>query len=98
MLFRINDVVNVKAVESSTRGSRYQPSCCTVGSTAASRAVAPAGGYMVFVKVMTADASPHASAAASHRSCSKFWLMVKSLVIPIPIAVAMAWPKMVLRG
>ena len=98
ILFKSSDVSRVKVVESSTSGRRYQPSCCTVGSMAASSAVAPAGGYIVFVKVMTPEAAPHARPPASHLRSSKLSLRVNSLVMPIPTAVARRCPMTVLRG
>lgn len=83
---------------SSTRGSRYQPSCPIVVSTAARSAVAPAGGCIVLVRVMAADASPQANAPATHRRFSKFELSEKSLVTLIPMKAERICPRMVLRG
>ncbi len=79
-------------------GSRYHPRCETTGSTAARRAVAPAGGWTVFVKVMAADASPHAIAPATHRRLSKWGLNLKSLVIVTPTTAEMKCPTMEFRG
>ncbi len=98
MLLRRSDVINVRAVLSRTRGSKYQPSCSTCGSTAASNAVAPAGGCIVFVRVIAAEARPQANAPATHRKFSKLGLTEKSLVILIPMTAERKCPIIVLRG
>ena len=98
MLFRRSDVTKVRAVLSRTRGSKYQPSCSTCGSTAASNAVAPAGGCIVFVRVMAAEANPQANAPATHRKFSKFELSEKSSVILTPMTAERKCPIMILRG
>ena len=98
MLLIKSDVTNMRAVLSSTRGSKYQPSGSTCGSTAASNAVAPAGGCIVFVRVMAAEASPQANAPATHRRFSKLGLSVKSLATLIPITAERKCPIIILRG
>lgn len=98
MLLRSSDVTRRRAVLSSTRGSRYQPSCPISESTAASSAVAPAGGCIVFVRVIAAEASPQANAPATHRRFSKFGLSEKSLVTLIPMKAERKCPIIVLRG
>ena len=91
-------MTRIRAVLSSTRGSRYQPSCPIFESTAASSAVAPAGGCIVFVRVMAAEASPQANGPATHRRLSKFELSEKSLVTLIPMKAERKCPMTVLRG
>lgn len=63
MFLTTSDVIDVKAVLSSTSDGRYHPRWSTCGSTAASKAVAPV--YTVFVTVIKADASPDARVPAS---------------------------------
>ena len=98
MLLRRSEVTKVRAVLSRIRGSKYQPSCSTCGSTAASNAVAPAGGCIVFVSVIAAEASPQANAPATHRRFSKSGLSEKNLVILIPMTAERKFPTMILRG
>lgn len=88
----------VRAALRMTKGSRNQPSCSTCGSMAASSAVAPAGGYTVFVMVIKAEARPHARAPASHRRFSKSDLREKSFVMPTPTRAAKKCPIIVFRG
>ena len=82
----------------STSGNKYQPSCCTCGSMAARSAVAPAGGCIVLVSAMAADANPHVKAPASHRKSSKSEFSKKSLVTPTPMRAERKCPAMEFRG
>ena len=68
-----------------TRGSRYHPNCSTCGSTDASNAVAPPGGYTVCVRDMSAEADPHDIAPESQRTLSKEELSLKSFVTMMPV-------------
>ena len=98
ILLMIRDIINVKIALSSTSGSRYHPRRSTWGSTAASKAVAPDGGYTVFVIVIAADADPHARAPASHLRSSKSALSLKSFVMPTPTAADIVCPTIAFRG
>ena len=98
ILLMTSDVINVKIALSSTSGSRYQPRRSTCGSAAASKAVAPDGGYTVFVIVIAADATPHARAPASHLRSSKSALSLKSFVMPTPTAADIMCPTIAFRG
>ena len=98
ILLMTSDIINVKIVLSSTNGSRYHPRRSTCGSTAASKAVAPAGGYTVFVTVIIADANPHVRAPASHLRFSKSALSLKSFVMPTPTVADMMCPMIAFRG
>ena len=98
MLLISKDDTRVRIALSSTNGSRYHPSCDNVGSTAASSAVAPAGGYTVSVNVIAAEASPHDRAPASQRRFSKFELSMKSFVTQTPTRAERKWPNKPLRG
>lgn len=75
-----------------------QPKPEMAGSVAASKAVAPAGGCTVPVKVMTADDRPTASAPASQRRFSKSALSSKSLVMHTPMTAARNCPQIWFRG
>ena len=97
-LFTTKLLPNVVALHTHTSGNRYQPRLSTVGSTAARRAVAPAGGYIDFVRVMTAEAAPTERAPASHRKEEKCGERCRSLVVDMPVRAARMWPRMVLRG
>lgn len=81
-----------------TIGRKYQPSAEMVGSVAASRAVAPAGGYTALANTIAAEASPQARAPASHRSSSKLLLSLNSSVTPTPTKAARRCPTTLFRG
>lgn len=98
MLLMTSDVISTKVALSSTKGSRYHPRLSTCVSTAASKAVAPAGGYTVFVTVIAADATPHANAPASHLRFSKSALSLKSFVMPMPTTADITCPIIAFRG
>ena len=70
----------------------------TLGSIAASSAVAPAGGYTVPVIVIAADAIPTDKPAARNLNSSYCPLSRKSLVILIPMAAARSSPRIAFRG
>ena len=98
ILLMTSDVISVKVPLSNTSGNRYHPRRSTCGSTAASKAVAPDGGYTVFVTVIAADANPHARAPASHLRSSKSALSLKSFVMPTPRAADITCPTIAFRG
>ena len=98
ILLMTSDVINVRVPLSNTSGNRYHPRRSTCGSTAASKAVAPDGGYTVFVTVIAADANPHARAPASHLRSSKSALSLKSFVMPTPTAADIMCPMIAFRG
>ncbi len=98
MLLTISETTSVRPVLKATSGRRYHPRRSTWGSTAANSAVAPAGGYIVFVTVIEADARPQARAPAIHRKFSKLGLRLKSFVTPMPTRAARICPMNAFRG
>jgi len=73
----------------------------TVISTcvAAIMAVAPAGGWIVFVIVITTEAVAQAIAPASHlRLRKRASLVSNSLVMITPVIAEKVWPKKIARG
>ena len=79
-------------------GNKYQPRCETEESATARRAVAPAGGCIVFVSTMTAEARPTERAPASHCKPSKLGLNSNNLLTQTPMTAERKCPIMELRG
>jgi hypothetical protein len=85
MLFNTHPTATSKELPSIINGSRNQPNAVISGEVEHSKAVAPAGGWTVFVIPITAEAAPTERAPATQRRDSKCGLCWKSLVMPIPI-------------
>ncbi len=68
------------------------------GVVAARSAVAPAGGWIVFVIPMKADVRPTERAPAIQRRFSKFGFSWKSFVMPTPVMDAKTWPRIAFLG
>jgi len=97
-LFIKRDDTKINKALRNTMGRKYHPRAEMVGSVAASRAVAPAGGYTALANTIAAEASPQARAPASHRSSSKLLLSMKSLVMQTPTKAARTCPSTLFRG
>lgn len=70
MLLKRSAVTRTMADDNKITGRRYQDSACTSLSTAARSAVAPAGGWVVFVNCMRTIATAVDRDPASHRYSS----------------------------
>lgn len=86
-LLMIKPVASIKTEESNTTGRRYQERRLTEASIAGSRAVAPAGGWVVLVICITTIAMLVESEAANQRRDSNpasEGIRPKSFVTQIP--------------
>lgn len=97
-LFTTNAAASINAQPSSIMGTSNHPSANVFSSTAARRAVEPAGGWMVLVKIITTVAAAHAKAPAIQRRFSASGFRANNLAIPTPMTEAMSWPRIALRG
>lgn len=87
--------------DSSTTGKKYQESCQICSSVAGSRAVAPAGGWVVPVSCIITIAIAVDKEAASQRNDSKrAWsgMRLNNLVTQRPVRALKKWPKIRARG
>ena len=76
---------NIKVLPRMIRGTSIQPIFSISGEVDARSAVAPAGGCIVLVMPMAADARPTERAPAIQRRFSKSEFSLNSLVMPTPI-------------
>ena len=98
MLFTRQAIATRRTLPSRTKGIRNHPISVISGDVAANKAVAPAGGWIVLVKPITAEATPTERAPANHRRFSKSRLSSNSFVMPTPMMEANSWPKIAFRG
>ena len=100
MLLITHALANINEQPNKMRGNRYQPNVVTSALVAANNAVAPAGGCTVFVKLITTEEVPTASAPASHRILSKrrCGSKAKNFVMPMPMMADRKCPTTRLRG
>ena len=98
MLFNTHPTATSKELASIINGSRNHPSAVISDEVEHSKAVAPAGGWTVFVIPITAEATPTERAPAIQRRDSKCGLYWKSLVMLIPTVADKICPKTAQRG
>jgi hypothetical protein len=98
ILFNTHPTATNSELPSIISGSRNQPKAVISGDVAHNNAVAPAGGWIVFVMPMTAEATPTESAPAIQRRDSKCELCWNSFVMQMPIVAENIWPRTALRG
>src|SRR5690349_15205313 len=88
-------LANINVESKRTKGGRYHPRFVMSVFVAASKHVAPAGGWMVLVTLITTDATATESAPASHRKSSNRagGRRAKSLVMPTPMTADRKCPR-----
>jgi hypothetical protein len=101
MLLIIKAVTSTIPEDNRSTGRKYHLNAQMCGSMQGSSAVAPAGGWVLFVRCMTTRAIAVARLAASHWSLgsgSSLRLNWKIVAMITPMRPLKKWPKMRDRG